>query len=544
MATRFAIEAVFKGIDKFSAPVARMTTKMDRFSRGLRKGMTGIAKSTKRVARGMRNMSLTMGSLAFLGGYALKGLLGPAVKFEHAMAGVNAVMRGTYKTHMPMLAKKAKELGRSTVFTASEVAGAMENLARAGLDPGEIVSAIDPILNAAAAQGSDIEGTANVIVSTMKGFRKGFDETTRSADVMAYLSSKTKTTIASLGEGMSKVAPVAERLGLGFDDVAIAVASLQDVGIEASMSGTQLRTMLTKLTKLTPKATKKFKDLGIQISKNGEMLQLPELLKNIVKGFQGAGSMEKVGDIAEAVGLRGAIAANLLAASWEDAGGGFQELLQGVATEADGAAKKMADLRQNSLMGNIIRMKSAWEGFRIDIGTGQIPALNRLTETITGWLTNEDNIAAVANSLNSAVEGLEHFWAVNGTGIKDLGRMTWESVKVMAQLAGYVANEVGDMTTDWSPVAAGRALLGTTDIDPTMDARAQYYEKHSKFPEVFSLEAEANRQHVMKGEIVVQVAPGLEINSTESTGDLKIRPFKKPLSLSPVGTFGWNMVPE
>ena len=540
MATRFSIEAIFKGIDKFSAPVARMTTKMDRFTRRVRKGMTGLGKMAKRVARNMRNMSLTMGSLAVLGGYALKGLLGPAARFEHAMAGVNAVTRAAYKEHMPMLAKKAKELGRSTVFTASEVAGAMENLARAGLEPGEIMSAIDPILNAAAAQGSDIEGTANVIVSTMKGFKLGFDETSRSADVMAYLSSKTKTTIASLGEGMSKVAPVAERLGLRFDDVAIAVASLQDVGIEASMSGTQLRTMLTKLTKLTPKAAQSFKRLGIEISKNGEMLQLPDLLRNVVKGFQGAGSMEKVGQIAEAVGLRGAIAANLLAASWEDAGGGFQELLKGVATEADGAAQKMAELRQSSLVGNLIRLKSAWEGFRIDIGTGQIPALNNLTETITNWLTNEDNIASASSALNSAVEGLQDFWRANGEGIKDVGRLSWETVKILAGITGAVANEVGELSGGWSPLRTMKEMYGETDSGA--DARARYFEQTGRLPEVFSMEAEANRQHFMKGEIVVQVAPGLQVNSTESLGEVEIVPGKRALMTSPVGVFGGGMM--
>ena len=133
MATRFTIDATFRALDKFSGPVARMTTRMDRFTRRVRKGMFGMGKMTKRVARNMRSMSLTLGSLAVLGGYALKGLIGPAARFEQAMAGVNAVMLGAYKQHMPALAEKAKYLGRTTIFTASQVGEAMEIMARAGL---------------------------------------------------------------------------------------------------------------------------------------------------------------------------------------------------------------------------------------------------------------------------------------------------------------------------------------------------------------------------------------------------------------------------
>ena len=134
-ATRYSIEAIFRGIDKFSAPVARMTTTMDRFTRRVRKGMMGIGKMTRRMVRGFRNAALTIGSLAVMGGFALKGLFGPAMRFQDAIKGLNAVTRGAFAEEGKLLRlrERALSLGDRTIFTTVQVANAMQELARGGL---------------------------------------------------------------------------------------------------------------------------------------------------------------------------------------------------------------------------------------------------------------------------------------------------------------------------------------------------------------------------------------------------------------------------
>lgn len=446
MGEKFSIAAIFKAIDKFSGPVARMTTRMDRFTRRVRKGMGGLGKMTKRVARGMRSLALTTGSLAVLGGYALKGLLGPAAAFEHAMGGVNAVTLGAYKEHMPAMAKEAKRLGAITTFTASRVAEAMEILARAGLEPAEILSAIEPILRSAEAGAAGIEETAQVIVASMKGMDKPFAETREAADIFAKVAASAKTTINELGEGLSKVAPVAQQFGLDFGDMVATVATLQDVGIEASMSGTQLKTMLTKLAMLTPMAARRFKQLGIEISDgNGNMKQMPELIAAIAEGLSRAGgNMEKVKAIAIAVGLRGSTAAQQLAASWEKGEKGIQGLLDKI-RGADGAAQLMSELRLDTLHGDLVKLKSAWEGFRIDIGTGQLPQLRTFVQSLTELLTNPANIEKFAGYMNSAVTAVRGFWNNNKELIKafatfmgNMAKMAFGVVKVVWTILGPV----------------------------------------------------------------------------------------------------------
>ena len=460
MATRFHIDAIFKAIDKFSGPVARMTTRMDRFTRRMRKGMRGIGKMTKRMARGFRNSALTLGSLAVMGGFALKSMVGPAMRFQHAMDGVNAVTLGLYKEHMPALAKKAKELGATTTFTATRVAAAMEILQRSSLDVAETLDTIEPVLRGAEAAGTSIETMADILVSTTKAMDQlEFADATDTVNTYAVAAANANTTIEKLGEGMVKAAPIANTLDIQFDHLLATVATLQDAGIEASMSGSQLRTMLTRLTALTPKAAKRFKALGIEVlDGNKNMLSMPRILANVAKGLAKVqGNASKVADIQKAVGLRGAVAANLLVKSWEKGPeGGIQKIMKKIADRASDAAEQMSKMRlKGNLYGDLVRLKSAWEFFRIEVVTGSLPQLQAVVQKLTAWLLKDSNIKATAEKWDSAVTGLKAFWSQNGSAIISLGKTTFETAQLLVQAVLALAKILP------SAPALLRGVLGT-----------------------------------------------------------------------------------
>jgi len=536
MATRFAIEAIFKGIDKFSAPVARMTTRLDRFTRGVRKGMRGIQKATMRVARGMRRASLTIGSLAFLGGYALKGLLRPAIDFEHALAGINAKTLGAIKSEgrLNEVRAKALALGRNTVYTATQVANAMKGMAQAGLNADEMIGGIEPILHAAAAEGSDIESVSNVIISSMKAFDKQFDleTTTRVADVFAYTASKVKTNIMGLAEGLSKVAPVAHQFGLSMETMTAAVGVLQDIGIEASMSGTQLKTMLSKLVTLSPKAAKSFKDMGIDIidKQTGDLKKLPELLDAVFKGLANVhGNAKRVGKITEAVGLRGSTALNALITKWAKEGrGGLPFLLAEIEQNADGAAKKMYELQQNTLQGDLTKLSSAWESFRIGITEGSLPIMRDTVQALTAWLNDPKNMMAMAEKWESAVLGLKGFWSANGQDIKDIASMTLSAVTMLWEVVKMIKT-VGGLVDDYliPDFLKPSNMFGTQGISAEQERDNRYFEAYGRLPASTPAEGAPLAEGMLNGVIRIETAPG-----TTATVE---QPKGAPIKLEPSG---------
>lgn len=454
-----------------------MTTRMGKFARVIKKGMGGIGRQMKRTAHGMKSMAFSLATLGVLGAFAMKGLLGPAARFQKAMSGIDAVTLGTIE-NMEGLSAEARRLGRSTIFTATQVAQAMEIMGRAGLSGGEILGGIEPILNAAAAEGASIEETAKVVISTMKGFDLDFSlkQTTRVADVFAKVSASAKTNIIALGEGLSKVAPVAHQFGLNWEEMTAAVAALQDVGVEASMSGTQLKTMLNKLSDLTPKAAKGFRKLGIEIADdNKNMKQMPELLQEIFQGLEKTeGNLEKVRAIARAVGLRGAMAANILTTSWGKSEKGIKDLLEAIRS-ADDAAEKMNRRRQNNLLGDIIKLASAWEGFRIDIAKESLPELREFVQELTKALQDPENISKWAKDLNAAVKELTSWWSSNKDAVLLIASQSFETAKILAKIVFAIsglAGATGDVV---------RRRLGT-EVDEETRQRHREFDLTGKLP--------------------------------------------------------------
>src|SRR5690606_36401827 len=146
------------------------------------------------------------------------------------------------------LKNQALELGRTTKFTATEAANGMEIMAQAGFTTQQIMAGIPGILSASAAAGMEIAEVSDHVASIMKGLQLESSETARVADVLALASSRTKSTIGSLGESMQSISPIAKQFGFSLEDAVAMAAKMQDVGIDASEAGNSIKTMLTKLT--------------------------------------------------------------------------------------------------------------------------------------------------------------------------------------------------------------------------------------------------------------------------------------------------------
>lgn len=87
---------------------------------------------------------------------ALAGVAGYSIKvgssFEAGMSKVQAVS-GASNEQLQRLSDKAKEMGATTKFSATEAADAMNYMAMAGWKTGDMLNGIEGIMNLAAASG-------------------------------------------------------------------------------------------------------------------------------------------------------------------------------------------------------------------------------------------------------------------------------------------------------------------------------------------------------------------------------------------------------
>ncbi len=388
MPGRFSVEAVFKAVDRFSRPIAKMQSKTRRFVTNFSRGLNRISGALQGVLGGLKKIGVAAGVAGTAVALAAKNVVGVGMEFEQAITNVGAVSLKS-RGQIAALEEKAKELGATTKFTAAEVAAGMEIMAKAGFKESEILVGIEANLSAAAASGLELAEVSSHVSNVLKGMNLEATDAARVADVLALASSKTNSTIGTLGESMKNVAATASQLNIPLEDVVASVALLQDKGLDASVAGSAMNTMLTKLAAVTPGMRKEMKKMGVAFEDTeGNMLALPKILENFAKASkESGGNARQLAFFAELVGLRGQKAALLLNKLGES--GDLGELTEQL-KKAGGKAKEMAELRMDTLTGDITLLKSAVDGVKVALFEAQGSPLRGMIQGMTEWISNSE----------------------------------------------------------------------------------------------------------------------------------------------------------
>ncbi len=399
---RFSVKAIFRAVDKFTAPVSRMQRRMLRFTTSARRGLRAVDRANSAVAGGFRRVGI---AAAVAGGVVAVGLgkvISTGADFEQAITNVGAVSLKS-RSEIDALERSAIQLGKTTKFTGSEVAAGMETMARAGFTTKEILQGIPGILNAAAASGLELAEVSNHVSNVLKGMGLATSEAGRVADVLALASSKTNSSIGSLGESMKNVASTARQLGVPLESVVASVALLQDVGLDASVAGSALNTMLTKLATPPKRIAREMKRLGLSFKKsNGDMKDFGEVLGTISElAKKSGGNMDQVAVLAELVGLRGQKAAANLAKLFES---GKVDKLTSQLEKAKDVAEKMAAIRMDTLKGDMTLLESAVDGVTVRLFKMHGGALRPLIQSLTKWISENQRLIDV--KVGDFIDGL------------------------------------------------------------------------------------------------------------------------------------------
>ncbi len=200
-----------------------------------------------------------------------------SVRFEDQMLRVAAVSNATHE-QLADLTERAKELGRTTRFTASQVGEGMQYLAMAGFNARQQIAAIGGVLNVSAAAGADLGTTSDIVSNALTGFGLAADQAARVGDVLTKTFTSSNTTIESLGETLKYVAPVAKAAGANIEFAAAIAGVMGDAGIQGSMAGTAMRSMFTRLVAPAKNAQKHMKDMGLTAEQMQEIMKDPSTI--------------------------------------------------------------------------------------------------------------------------------------------------------------------------------------------------------------------------------------------------------------------------
>lgn len=283
--------------------------------------------------------------------------------FEAAMSKVSSIS-GATGNDLQSLTDKAKEMGATTKFSATESAEAFQYMAMAGWDTKSMLDGIDGIMNLSAADGLDLATTSDIVTDALTAFGLSAKDSTHFADVLATTSSSANTNVSMLGESFKYVAPLAGTMNYSVEDVSLALGLMANASVKGSMAGTSLKTALANMSAPTDAMQKLMTKLGISMAdSNGNALSLKEIIVELRERFGKLSESEQSAAASTLFGkeaMSGMLA--IINASDED----FNKLTNNI-SNADGAAKQMADTLNDNLKGDITIAKSALEGFGIAI---------------------------------------------------------------------------------------------------------------------------------------------------------------------------------
>lgn len=383
--------------------------------------------------------------------------------FEQQMSAVQSISGATAE-EMAALSEKAKEMGATTSFTATEAGKALEYMAMAGWDSQKMMDGLPGIMNLAAASGEDLAMVSDIVTDGLTAFGLSADESAHFADVLAKASAKSNTNVGMLGESFKYVAPVAGSLGMSIEDVAVALGLMANAGIKGSMSGTALRSMLTRLAKPTKMVSKYADELGISLTdNNGKMRtlsELMELLREKFKGLTEAQQAEYAAGIAGQESMSGLLA--IINASDED----FQ-LLTASINNCAGAAQEMAEIRLDNYAGQVTLLDSALDGLKMTIGSQLAPVLKLMAKGATTAVGGLNMLLERCPALSAILAGLVASAGAFVTALTGFQMLKLITPMVKAFNVALAANPAGAAAIAIVGVVTALGTLAAYCIDAT-----------------------------------------------------------------------------
>lgn len=380
--TKFS--AVIDAVDKASAVAGRIGTTL--------KGITGkiwsitmsvLDKATAPI-RGIINM--LKNPLIQLGAVigvtvSLKDTIDTFATFEATMSKVQAVGELTAE-QLVVVTEKAKEMGRSTKFTATEAGEAFTYMAQAGWSTEQMLAGIDGVLALSAADGLDLASTASIVTDSIAAFGLQASDTARFADVLAKAAAATNVDVAQMGETFTYVAPIAGAMGYTIEDMSTAIGLMANASVKGSMAGTALKTAISNMVTPTDEQAALMKELGVSMTDSaGNANTFMTVMRDLRGGFSKLSATEKT---AAASTLFGSYAMSGMLAIMNATDDGFNSLAESI-ENSQGTAEQMAEVMLDNLAGSFTLLKSAMDGVKISLGGRLAPYLRQFAN----WMTTK-----------------------------------------------------------------------------------------------------------------------------------------------------------
>jgi len=370
---------------------------------------TNLQSGLKAAGTGIDNFALKISSIgkgmtivgaAITAGFAMA--IKTASTFEQSMANTASVAGATAE-ELTRMSDAAREMGKESVYTASQAADAMYYLGSAGLKADQIIGALSGTMALAAATQSDLAYTSEAITATLSQYNLKAEEATKVANVFAAAISGSQATMVKLKESMTYVGPMAKSMGISLEETTGILMNLYNAGLEGAAAGTALRMSFAKLLDPTKETAEAMARLKVSITDSaGQMRPFKDIIEDLGKAGMTA---------ADAMQIFGVRAGPAMMALVSQGTGAIQEMTDKVT--GTNKAAEMAAIQMNTFKGAVKLLSSAWQEFQIVIANHIMPTITWIIKGVTSvinvisaWMDKNTLLADILVKLGAGIGAL------------------------------------------------------------------------------------------------------------------------------------------
>lgn len=359
--------------------------------------MTRAGSTARSVASGMENTGrksalITSGLTA--AGLAVTAFGVASVKmaadFDEQMSTVQA-NSGATAAQLSQLREAALQAGASTVYTAAESAGAINDLAKAGMSVSDILSGgLTASLNLAAAGQMDVGNAAEYMSQALTMFHLSGKDATSTADALAAGADKAVGDVSDFGEALNNCGVMANSFGMNLQETVGVLGLFAQNGIVGAEAGTQLNSMLMKLANPASDAKSTMEEIGISThDTSGKFVGMANLAGQLHDKLGKLTDQQRQQAEATIFGSYAIKGAGIIM----DAGKkGVEDWTKAVSDS--GFAAQQASNKTNNLKGDLKMLESATQSAMTKIGEGAQGPLRKLTQGLTDLITGFGDLPA------------------------------------------------------------------------------------------------------------------------------------------------------
>jgi TP901 family phage tail tape measure protein len=454
VASKYAIETVFKLIDQVSAPTSRVGKALDSLGIKSKAVSNALKRDFDKAAARIDRLSASIkkwAGRAVLGGIAAIGIgIGVATKqfieFDDALHKAGSIfsdlnpLADDFKTRLDAIGKAARNVAAATEFNAEQTASALATMAMAGIKSEQAISLLPKVADMATAAGVDLDKAVGMAAGALNVFGKMTNDPLKLAENLQYVSdvmvrgaNLADMSLSDMSASVSTGGAAFKEANQRVEDYIAAIDILASVNKKGTEAGKAVSAMMTRLAAKPSDVSKALNELGIRTQDaQGNMLNFVDIMGQLNIAMNGMGTAKKSEYLYRIFGQnRIEYARPLVDAGVE----GFRTYSRELENAA-GSTAQVAEVMRQSIKNKLAILGSAATemGFKF-VEAFKDKAVTAI-ESATKAIENFD-VAPLVEMASAAADGIMKFAVVLVGAVKTAWQFRYVIIAITAPIAAY-----------------------------------------------------------------------------------------------------------